>query len=154
MLANVRGNLQRETINGTSLAQRVQQLESEVRRATSTAEELEGALAGSRSERAKLSALLTAAETGSSLRFPLGNVPFVSLGADPTPLVRQKLDDRLRGSLDAAADLENRLGVSQQELSEARNRASQHQQTISLLVSEKNALAVSADRLAELEPRK
>ena len=153
-LKGVQEKLQHEINNGTSMAQNAQRLEGELRWATSKAEELEGALAGSRSEREKLSTSLKATEAGLFLRFPLDHVPFVSLGADPPPLVRQRLGDRLNDSLNAATDLENRLGVSQRELNEARGQAFQHQQTISLLVSEKNALAASADRLAELEPRR
>ena len=70
-----------------------------------------------------------------------------------SPLVKQKLNDRLRDALSTASDLENRLAISQQELKETQNQASQHQQTISLLVSEKNVLTASANRLVELEPR-
>ena len=153
-LKGVQEKLQHEINSGTSMAQNAQRLEGELRRATSKAEELEGALAGSRSEREKLSTSLKATEAGWFLRFSLDHVPFVSFGAEPPPLVRQRLDDRLKDSLNAATDLENRLGVSQRELNEARGQTFQHQQTISLLVSEKNALSASADRLAELEPRK
>ena len=70
-LKDVQEKLQRETNSGTSLAQSVQKLESELRWATSKAEELEGALAGSRSEREKLSTSLKATEAGSFLRFLL-----------------------------------------------------------------------------------
>ena len=90
------------------------------------------------------------AEEGLSLKFSL--VPLISHETNPPSLARQQLDGRLRDVLIAVSDLEDQLGISQQELKEARNHASQHQQTISFLVSEKNALAVSADRLAELEP--
>lgn len=135
------------------MAQSVQHLESKLRSATSKAEELEGSLAGSRSERERLSVSLRDSEEGSSPRFLLDDAPLVSLGTDPPSLAMQQLHDRLRDALTTASGLENQLGTSQRELDEARNQASQRQQTISLLVSEKNALAASADRLAELEPR-
>jgi len=135
------------------MAQSVQQLESKLRSVTSKAEELEGSLAGSRSERERLSGSLRDSEAGSPTRFLLDCAPLVSLGTDPLSSARQQLHDHLRGAQTTASDLENRLGATQQELDEARNQASQRQQTISLLVSEKNALADSADRLAELEPR-
>jgi chromosome segregation ATPase len=146
-LHDVQGKLQRESANGTSLAQNLQQLESKLRFVTSKAEELEGSLAGSRSERERLVTLLRDAEAGPSFRLPLVSVLIL-------PLARQQLDTRLRDALNAVSDLEGRLGITQQELKDAWNQASQHQQTISLLVSEKNALAASAERLAELEPRR
>ena len=49
-LKDVQDELRRESANGTSLIQSVQQLESKLRSATSKAEELDGSLAGSRSE--------------------------------------------------------------------------------------------------------
>jgi len=144
---------QGESADETSLAQGVQQLESKLRSMTSKAKELEGSLASSRSERDRLSRSLRDSEVGSSPRFLLHDAPLVSFGNNPPYLARQQLHGRLRDALTAASDLENRLAVSQQELDEARNQASQRRQTISLLVSEKNALAASVDRLAELESR-
>lgn len=69
------------------------------------------------------------------------------------PLARQELDSRFGDALNTVLDLESQLAISQQELKDAWNQASQHQQTISLLVSEKNGLIASAERLEELEPR-
>jgi DNA repair exonuclease SbcCD ATPase subunit len=152
-LKDVQERLQRESTNGTSLAQSVQQLESALRSVNSKADELEGSLAGSRSERERLSMSLRDAESGRSFS-PLSGGLLSRLEANSLSLARQHLDGRLKDAVNAVSDLENRLGISQQELTEARTQASQHQQTISLLVSEKNALAASADRLAELEPRK
>ena len=76
-LGDTREKLQRESLNGTFLAQSVQQLESKLHSATSKAEELEGSLAGSRSERERLSASLKDAEVGPSF-FLLDGVPSVS----------------------------------------------------------------------------
>lgn len=151
-LRDAQDQLQRESANTTSLTQGVQLLESELRSMTSKAEELEGSLAGSRSERERLSTSLKNTETGVSISL-LDSVPFAPHDTDPLSSARQQLDGRLGDALATVSVLENRLGISQQELQEARSQASQHQQTISLLVSEKNALAASANRLAELEPR-
>lgn len=123
-----------------------------MRSMNSRVEELEGSLAGSRSERERLSISWKDAETGSFI-FLLGEVPPITHETDLPPSAKHQLDNRLRDALATTSDLETRLGISQQELREAQNQTSQHQQTISLLVSEKNALATSADRLAELEPR-
>ena len=150
-LKDAQDKLHHESANGTSLAQKVQQLESKLRSVTSKAEELEGSLAGSRSERERLSVSFRDVEAGV---FSLNGTLLVLVGAEPLSLARQQVDGRLRDALNAVSDLESRLGISQQELKGAQKQASQHQQTISLLVSEKNALTVSAERLAELEPRK
>ena len=56
-----------------------------------------------------------------------------------------RLDGRLKDAHNAISDLKSRLGTCQQELKGARNQASQYQQTISLLVTEKNALVASAN---------
>lgn len=150
-LQDVQAKLQHESANGTSLARNLHQLENKLRSVTSRAEELEGSLAGSRSERERLVTLLRDAETGSSFRFT-PDPRFAHSNNPPSP-ARHQIDNRLRDALNAYSDLENRFGVSQQELEDSRNHASQHQQTISLLVSEKNALAAAAERLVELEPR-
>lgn len=117
---------------------------------TSKAEELEGSLAGSRSERERLSVSLRDAEAGLSFRY-LTQQCFIH--SDPLALARHQLDSRLRDALNTVSGLESQFGNSQQELEDAWNQVSQHQQAISLLVSEKNALATSVERLAELEPR-
>ena len=93
------------------MAQKVQRLESELRWVTSKTEELEGALAGSRSEREKLSTSLKATEAGSSLRFLLGDVLSISFGADPTlseataRQPSQRLAERSRGSRESIGGL-------------------------------------------------
>lgn len=53
------------------MAQDLQRLESKLRSVTSKAEELEGSLAGSRSEREKLATSWREAEAGLSLGFPM-----------------------------------------------------------------------------------
>jgi len=73
-LRDAQEKLQRESTNGTSLAQGIQRLESQLRSVTSKTEELEGSLAGSRSEREKVSALLKDTESGTAL-FLLDGVP-------------------------------------------------------------------------------
>ena len=79
-LRDVQEKLQRESTNGTSLAQKVQQLESKLRSVTSRAEELEGSLAGSRSERERLSTTLRDTETGVSLIFSMDDASLVLPG--------------------------------------------------------------------------
>lgn len=83
-LQDVQGKLQRESANGTSLAQNIQHLESKLRYVTSRAEELEGSLAGSRSERERLVPLLRDAEIGLPLIFSLGDPSsLLTLGLQP-----------------------------------------------------------------------
>lgn len=70
-LQDVQAKLQSESANGVSLAQNLQQLERKLCSVTSKAEELEGSLAGSRSERERLSTLSRETEAGLSLIFLL-----------------------------------------------------------------------------------
>ena len=53
--------------------------------------------------------------------FLLDDVPLALLGTNPSSLARQQLEDRLRDALNIAVDLENRLVISQQGLSQARS---------------------------------
>jgi myosin protein heavy chain len=58
----------------------------------------------------------------------------------------------LRAEVSKNSELTARIGQFNDSLQEASAKMMQHQQTISLLVSEKTALTTSLERLEELEP--
>jgi DNA repair exonuclease SbcCD ATPase subunit len=65
---------------------------------------------------------------------------------------KQQTDSRLYEVMSRNSDLSIRIGQLEASLQEASGKMAQHQQTISLLVSEKTALSASLERLEQLEP--